>query len=64
MTGILGYARVFTSDQDVAGKNMRLTQAGAIRVFTDVRSGRNMDQPGCRSYSPTQRRSPAMTKAA
>jgi DNA invertase Pin-like site-specific DNA recombinase len=25
---------------------MRLTQAGAIRVFTDVRSGRTMDRPG------------------
>lgn len=25
---------------------MRLTQAGAIKVFNDVRSGRNMDRPG------------------
>ena len=40
MTGILGYARVSTSDQDVAGQSMRLTEAGAIKVFTDVRSGR------------------------
>ena len=46
MTGILGYARVSTSDQDVAGQTMRLTHAGAIKVFTDVRSGRNMDWPG------------------
>ena len=46
MTGILGYARVSTGDQDVAGQTMRLTQAGAIRVFTDVRSGRTMDRPG------------------
>ena len=46
MTGILGYARVSTGDQDVAGQTMRLTQAGALRVFTDVRSGRNMDRPG------------------
>ena len=46
MTGILGYARVSTGDQDVAGQTMRLTQAGAIKVFTDVRSGRNMDRPG------------------
>jgi DNA invertase Pin-like site-specific DNA recombinase len=46
MTGILGYARVSTSDQDVAGQTMRLTQAGAIKVFTDVRSGRSMDRPG------------------
>ncbi len=46
MTGILGYARVSTGDQDVAGQTMRLTQAGAIKVFTDVRSGRAMDRPG------------------
>ncbi|GAN77472.1 recombinase family protein [Acidisphaera rubrifaciens] len=46
MTGILGYARVSTGDQDVAGQTMRLTQAGAIKVFTDVRSGRNPDRPG------------------
>ena len=46
MPGILGYARVSTSDQDVAGQSMRLMQAGALRVFTDVRSGRSMDRPG------------------
>ena len=46
MTGILGYARVSTGDQDVAGQTIRLTGAGAIKVFTDVRSGRNMDRPG------------------
>jgi DNA invertase Pin-like site-specific DNA recombinase len=46
MTGILGYARVSTGDQDVAGQTLRLTQAGALKVFTDVRSGRSMDQPG------------------
>jgi DNA invertase Pin-like site-specific DNA recombinase len=43
---ILGYARVSTGDQDVAGQSLRLTGAGAIRVFTDVRSGRSMDRPG------------------
>lgn len=46
MPGTLGYARVSTGDQDVAGQTMRLTQAGAIKVFTDVRSGRSMDRPG------------------
>jgi len=46
MTGILGYARVSTGDQDVAGQAMRLAEAGAIKVFTDVRSGRSMDRPG------------------
>ena len=46
MTGILGYARVSTGDQDVAGQTLRLTQVGAIKVFTDVRSGRAMIRPG------------------
>jgi DNA invertase Pin-like site-specific DNA recombinase len=46
MGGVLGYARVSTGDQDVAGQTMRLTQAGAIKVFTDVRSGRSMDRAG------------------
>ena len=30
MTGILGYARVSTGAQDVAGQTMRVAQAGAI----------------------------------
>jgi DNA invertase Pin-like site-specific DNA recombinase len=46
MGDVLGYARVSTADQDVAGQTIRLTQAGAIKVFTDVRSGRSMDRPG------------------
>jgi len=37
MAGILGYARVSTGDQDVAGQIMRLAKAGAIKVFSDVR---------------------------
>jgi hypothetical protein len=32
MGAIHGYARVSTSDQDVAGQTMRLTEAGAIKV--------------------------------
>jgi len=43
---ILGYARVSTGDQDVAGQTMRLTEAGAIKTFTDVMSGKSMDRPG------------------
>jgi DNA invertase Pin-like site-specific DNA recombinase len=43
---ILGYARVSTGDQDVAGQTLRLQQAGAIKVFTDVMSGKSMDRPG------------------
>jgi DNA invertase Pin-like site-specific DNA recombinase len=46
MGDVLGYARVSTGDQDVAGQGLRLEQAGAIKVFTDVRSGRTMDRPG------------------
>lgn len=41
---ILGYARVSNGDQDVAGQ--RLKEAGAIKVFTDVMSGKSMDRPG------------------
>lgn len=46
MVAILGYARVSTGDQDVAGQTMRLKEAGAIKVFTDIKSGRTMDRPG------------------
>ena len=46
LSNILGYARVSTGDQDVAGQTMRLKQAGAIKVFTDVMSGKSMDLPG------------------
>lgn len=45
MANILGYARVSTGDQDVAGQTPRLEQAGAIRVFTDIKSGKSMDRP-------------------
>jgi DNA invertase Pin-like site-specific DNA recombinase len=47
MGDILGYARVSTGDQDIAGQTVRLVAAGAIRIFSDVRSGRSiMDRPG------------------
>ena len=46
MGGVLGYARVSTGDQDVAGQAMRLERAGAIKVFTDVGSGRSTERPG------------------
>lgn len=46
MTAILGYARVSTGDQDVAGQTMRLEKAGAIKVFADVMSGKSMERPG------------------
>lgn len=46
MGDVLGYARVSTGDQDVAGQELRLRQAAAIKVFTDVRSGRSTERPG------------------
>jgi DNA invertase Pin-like site-specific DNA recombinase len=46
MGAIIGYARVSTGDQDVAGQMLRLEQAGAIKVFCDTKSGKSMDPPG------------------
>jgi DNA invertase Pin-like site-specific DNA recombinase len=43
MPDVLGYERVSTGDQDVTGQTLRLTQAGAIKVFSDVRSGKTME---------------------
>lgn len=46
MGGVLGYARVSTGDQDITAQTLRLEEAGAIKVFSDVRSGKSMDRPG------------------
>ena len=46
MGDVLGYARVSAGDQDVAGRPCASNDAGGIRVFTDVRSGKSMDRPG------------------
>ncbi len=46
MGDIVGYARVSTGDQDVAGQTLRLEKAGAIQIFIDVRSGKSMERPG------------------
>lgn len=46
MVDILGYARVSTGDRDGTGQTMRLEKAGAIKVFTDVMSGKSMERPG------------------
>ena len=43
---VFGYARVSTGDQDITGQAMRLEEAGAIKVFSDVISGKSMDRPG------------------
>ena len=42
----LGYARVSTSDQNLDAQRARLVEAGAIRVFTDVISGKRFERPG------------------
>ena len=46
MSHILGYARVSTADQDLAGQKRRLEAAGAFRVFEDVISGTAFERPG------------------
>ena len=43
---ILGYARVSTAEQDVAGQKDRLEKAGSIRIFQDVISGKKFERPG------------------
>ena len=42
----LGYARVSTADQSLDAQRHRLLEAGAIRVFTDIVSGKRFDRPG------------------
>lgn len=47
MTTLLGYARVSTADQDLEAQRRRLReQAGVLRVFEDVISGRTFARPG------------------
>jgi DNA invertase Pin-like site-specific DNA recombinase len=47
MPDVLGYARVSTADQELEVQRRRLREeAGAIRVFEDVVSGRTFDRPG------------------
>lgn len=43
---ILGYARVSTDEQDLAGQRLRLEQAGAARIYEDTISGKEFDRPG------------------
>jgi DNA invertase Pin-like site-specific DNA recombinase len=46
MSHILGYARVSTDDQNLAGQRRRLEAAGAFGVFEDVMSGKTCDRLG------------------
>ena len=41
----LGYARVSTHDQNPDAQRDRFIEAGAIRVFTDIVSGKRFDRP-------------------
>ena len=40
MADILGYARISTQHQDLDSQRHRLVEAGAIKIFEDVISGR------------------------
>lgn len=46
MTAILGYARVSTQQQELDIQRHRLTEAGAIRIFEDVISGKIFKRKG------------------
>ncbi len=45
MSNIIGYARVFTLEQNAALQVDALVAAGAVRVFTDYASGATDDRP-------------------
>ncbi len=49
MPDILGYARVSTDEQDLAGQILRLKAAGAAGTYEDVISGRTFDRPGLKA---------------
>ena len=42
----LGYARVSTTDQDLALQRDALTAAGCARIFTDTMTGTSTERPG------------------
>ncbi|MGL4940464.1 MAG: recombinase family protein [Bifidobacterium asteroides] len=49
MPQVLGYARVSTDDQDLAGQVLRLKAAGAAKTYEDVISGRTFERPGLKA---------------
>lgn len=46
MADILGYARVSTHQQELESQRHRLKEAGAIKIFEDVISGKVFKRPG------------------
>jgi DNA invertase Pin-like site-specific DNA recombinase len=46
MADIIGYARVSTDQQELASQIFRLEEAGAIKIFEDVISGKLFKRPG------------------
>jgi DNA invertase Pin-like site-specific DNA recombinase len=45
-TGLVGYARVSTLDQNLAMQEKALKQSRCLKIFTDRASGKNMERPG------------------
>jgi len=43
---IIGYARVSTCQQHLDSQHQRLTESGAIKIFSDVISGKNFNRQG------------------
>jgi DNA invertase Pin-like site-specific DNA recombinase len=46
MADLLGYMRVSTQGQDLDAQRRRLKEAGVIKIFEDVISGRTFERPG------------------
>ena len=58
---ILGYARVSTSEQDLSAQHDRLREAGAVRIFDDVISGKKFNRPGLAALIDYARRGDTLT---
>ena len=46
MGNLLGYMRVSTHEQDLHAQRERLMNAGTIKTFEDIISGKNFERPG------------------
>lgn len=45
-TGLVGYARVSTLDQNLDLQEQALKRAGCLKIFTDIASGKRGERPG------------------